>query len=213
MCQLSSFLWKLLILLQICIGLSIVNSDPKPQLDLPPLKQNLNQSDVRARVFPKSYAVKIIKNDEVEDESVSDDGSDEQSVEINGKLGVSSDYDREKRQRYGQTDYDRDRSQRFGPPYSDDERNFNRNNNERYNDYYNQSYNGRPRYNNDDDKYYTNPLPRDRNVEDDKYYANPAPRDPNYDDDRERYGNRGPYNRVSYDFNFFYGYLYPSLSE
>lgn len=194
--RLSSFFVQFLILLQICIGLSIVNSEPKPQLNLPPLRGNFNQSNGKSKVPAKNVAVKIIGK-EINDGSdgyTGDDGDDDKSIEINGKLGVSSDYDRERRQKYGPWDFDRDRSQRYGPPYAEDDRYY-QNNLNRDNDY---NYNQSRQYNNEEDKYYANPNPaRDPNYDfdRDRYgnrgYGNPNfPREPNYDYDRDRYGNR-----------------------
>lgn len=145
------------IVISIRIHLSYSNPNPVPQLNLPPLDQQVVH--IKPKVTLNSY--------------VSDDSSNEMTNDQNTVVGRSS----------LSSDYDRDRSERFGPPYSDD-------NSDRYYSRNRSLFNSRDQYGyqenyKDDDKYYADRRPDiingnlnyNRNNDDNRYYKDRNPTD------------------------------------
>lgn len=155
----------LITLISVNVRLFKANPQPVPQLNLPPLGQSAVSGGGRPTVTPNSY-------------SGDDDGSDE-LTDDKTMAGRSS-------------DYDRDRSQRFGPPYNDD-------NGDQYYARNRSVFSGRDQFGNqyngkDDDKYYADRRPDIMNGNLDfnrngkggnRYYNN-------------RNNNEGGYQRVSF---------------
>lgn len=189
-------------MLSSCITLVLllfVVADPVPQLDLPPLPPTV---EIKPRVTANSYPVRADDNNEPDKKPT------------------------------GSSDYDRDRSQRYGPPYSSDETFFR---NKSF--YETPTYNGGTPDSRDEDKFYAdrNRYGDDRNPEynrnrygdsnrdDDRFYANRNQNyNPSIDSDRIRDPERNrDYDRENFDRNRDYernrgqnngnGYQYPRV--
>lgn len=156
----------------ISLNLRVINSNPNPvpQLNLPPL------NDQVVHIKPKVTLNSYVTNDDQSNEVTNDQNTA-------GRSSLSS-------------DYDRDRSERFGPPYNDD-------NSDRYYLRNRSVFNSRDQYGyqeKDDDRYYADRRPDiingnlnynrngGNNNDDNRYY-------------KDRNNNDG-YQRVSYLGNF-----------
>lgn len=147
--------YQIVLFTLITVKISELNS--VPQLDLPPIVPGAGDiADDKAKVLPNSYTLNNDRDDDDDDEGTS--------------RGLSS-------------DYDRDRSERFGPPYSLD--NIERAPPSNLND---------DRLYNDRNNGYNYGAPQQRPDDDDKYHKTPII-DGNIDFDRNRYNdgnNRNP---------------------